>query len=50
MADLVLIAKKFLVGVLVTLVPLIILFGALQITRKTLADTSYSSPTSPPEK
>jgi hypothetical protein len=35
--DFILIAKKVLLGLLVTLIPLAVLVGALQLTRKALA-------------
>jgi hypothetical protein len=46
LADIILIAKKILVGLVIAIVPLIILIGGLWITQKRLP-SSHSDPQSP---
>ncbi len=44
LADVSILGKKILVGIIVTLVPFVIIFGGLWLTQKLLTDKSKSSP------
>ncbi|MEZ2335384.1 hypothetical protein AB6735_07100 [Mucilaginibacter sp. RCC_168] len=44
--DVSLLGKKILVGVIITLIPFVIIFGGLWLTQKLLSDNPKSSPAS----
>jgi hypothetical protein len=48
--DLTLLTKKILVGIVLTLVPLVILLGGLQLTRQILTSGNYAKQSAVPSK
>jgi hypothetical protein len=44
--DIILLGKKILIGIIVTMIPFLILFGGLRLTQKFLQNTTPTAPTS----